>query len=121
MSAPVFTEADFNEYYITENIHNIEEIDRKCMDTTYTGVITTPDGRHYKVMYVENRYTYDTTCYEDYTREVFAAPTVTVTTTYTEDGAAILNTPTHYSPEQRKQYKHLLQDALESLNTSTSN
>ena len=116
MSAPVFTEADFNEYYITENIHNIEEIERKGPDTTYIGVISTGGGRHYEVMYVENQYTGDTTCYEDYTREVFPAPTVTVTTTYTEDGATILNTPAHYSPGQKEQYKKLLQDALETLN-----
>ena len=68
------------------------------------------------MMYVENRYTGDTTFYEDYTREVFPAPTVTVTITYTEDGAAILNTPAHYSPGQKEQYKKLLHDALESLN-----
>ena len=116
MSNPLLTETEFNEHYINENIHNIEEIERKGPDTTYIGVITTRDGRHYEVMYVENQYTGDTTCYEDYTREVFAAPTVTVTTTYTEDGAAILNTPTHYSPGQKEQYKQLLHDALESLN-----
>lgn len=54
MSSQYFSEEELEEYYGEERIHDEQVEYTRDYDIDYSAILTTPDGRHYRVYYCEN-------------------------------------------------------------------
>jgi hypothetical protein len=54
VSSRYFSEEELEEYYGEERIHDKQVEYTRNYDIAYSAILTTPDGRHYRVYYCEN-------------------------------------------------------------------
>jgi hypothetical protein len=114
MSTRTFTNDELNKYYNTGRIHHKEIVNVEPDEVTYTSILDTNDGRHYRLVYVEKLFD-GVTIYTNECQEVFPAAKVEVSITFNENGDSPITIPANYTAEAQEIYEDLLKEAIEML------
>lgn len=114
MSTRTFTDDELNKYYNKGRIHHQEIVNVEPDEVTYTAVLDTDDGRHYRLEYVEKLFD-GVTVYVNECQEVFPAPKVEVSITFNENGDPWITIPARYDADAQGVYEEMLKETIEML------